>query len=108
MTAGFDAFGPHAQSSAQPSTNRSTPMHENELQDTLVNAIQNILDAREEVEGEDDDIALAEIARDMVSDFEDLAHVTTFERAGLLTTNAGIVLRFGDGSVFQISIVKSH
>jgi hypothetical protein len=83
-------------------------MHENELQDTLVNAIQNILDAREEVEGEDDDITLAEIARDMVADFEDAAHVTTFERAGLLTSDAGFVLRFGDGSVFQISIVKSH
>lgn len=83
-------------------------MNENELQDTLVNAIQDILDAREEVEGEEDDITLADIARDMVSDFEDLAHVTTYDRAGLLTTNAGIVLRFGDGSAFQISIVQSR
>ncbi len=83
-------------------------MHDTDLQDILLNAVQNILDAREEIEGEDDDIALAEIARDMVSDLDDLASVTTFERAGLLTTNAGIVLRFGDGSVFQISIVQSR
>jgi hypothetical protein len=83
-------------------------MHDTDLQDILLNAVQNILDARDEVEGEDDDIALAEIARDMVSDLDDLASVTTFERAGLLTNNAGIVLRFGDGSVFQISIVQSR
>lgn len=83
-------------------------MHDTDLQAMLQNAIQNILDAREEVEGENDDITLAEIARDMVADFEDAAHVTTFERAGLLTSNAGIVLRFGDGSVFQISIVQSR
>ncbi|MBX3316687.1 MAG: hypothetical protein KF902_07475 [Phycisphaeraceae bacterium] len=83
-------------------------MHDTDLQDILLNAIQNVLDAREEIEGEDDDIALAEIARDMVSDLDDLASVTTFERGGLMTTNAGIVLRFGDGSVFQISIVQSR
>ncbi|QYK49096.1 MAG: hypothetical protein KF838_04415 [Phycisphaeraceae bacterium] len=83
-------------------------MHDTDLQDILLNAIQNILDAREEIEGEDDDIALAEIARDMVNDLDDLASVTTFERAGLMTTNAGIVLRFGDGSVFQVSIVQSR
>ncbi|MBX3316436.1 MAG: hypothetical protein KF902_06175 [Phycisphaeraceae bacterium] len=83
-------------------------MHDTDLQDILLNVIQNILDAREEIEGEDDDIALAEIARDMASDLDDLASVTTFDHAGLLTTNAGIVLRFGDGSVFQISIVQSR
>jgi hypothetical protein len=83
-------------------------MHDTDLQDILLNAIQNVLDARDEVEGEDDDIALAEIARDMVNDLDDLANAATFERAGLLTANAGIVLRFGDGSVFQISIVQSR
>jgi hypothetical protein len=108
MTAGFAAFERRPCDSAPPHTNRSNTMHETDLQDTLVKAIQNILDAREEIAGEDDDIALAEIARDMVSDLEDLAHVTTFQRADLLTSNAGFVLRFGDGSVFQISTVKSH
>lgn len=49
-------------------------MNETDLQTTLLSLIQNLLDAREEIEGEDDDIALADIARDMVSEAEGLAH----------------------------------
>lgn len=83
-------------------------MSETDLQNTLLSLIQNLLDAREEIEGEDDDIALADIARDMVSEAEVLAHADTFDGAQLLTSNKGLVLRMEDGSEFQISIVQSR
>ena len=44
----------------------------------------------------------------MVSETEGLAHATTYERAQLLTSNQGLVLRMDDGSEFQISIVQSR
>jgi hypothetical protein len=78
-------------------------MNEIEMQNSLLSLIQNLLDAREEIEGEDDDIALADIARDMVSEAEGLA-----DGAQLLTSNKGLVLRMEDGSEFQISIVQSR
>ena len=83
-------------------------MNETDLQTTLLSLIQNLLDAREEIEGEDDDIALADIARDMVSEAEGLAYADTFDGAQLLTSNKGLVLRMEDGSEFQISIVQSR
>ena len=83
-------------------------MNETDLQTTLLSLIQNLLDAREEIEGEDDDIALADIARDMVSEAEGLAHADTFDGAQLLTSNKGLVLRMEDGSEFQINIVQSR
>jgi len=42
------------------------------------------------------------------AELADLARVTTFEEDGLLTRDKGIVLRFGNGSVFQVSIVRSR
>lgn len=83
-------------------------MNTTDLQDALLSLLQNVLDAREEIEGEGDDISLADIARDMVSETEGLAHATTYERAQLLTSNQGLVLRMDDGSEFQISIVQSR
>lgn len=83
-------------------------MNETELQNTLESLIQNLLDAREETEGDDDDITLADMARDMVSDAEDIVHAVTFDGAQLLTANKGLVLRMQDGSEFQISIVQSR
>ena len=35
------------------------------------------------------------------------AIVTTFEQAGILTNNKGLVIQYADGSEFQITIVKS-
>lgn len=32
----------------------------------------------------------------------------TFERAGLMTGNTGIVARFADGKEFQVTIVQSN
>ncbi|HEX8877091.1 MAG TPA: hypothetical protein VF777_10110 [Phycisphaerales bacterium] len=83
-------------------------MNEIEMQNTLLSLIQHLHDAREEIECEDDDIALADIARDMVSEAEGLAHADTFDGVQLLTSNKGLVLRMEDGSEFQISIVQSR
>ena len=38
----------------------------------------------------------------------EVRRVQTFEEAGLLTNNRGIVVRTEDGSTFQITIVQSH
>ena len=40
-------------------------------------------------------------------DPEELPEVATFEDAGVLTTDKGLVLRFGDHTEFQVSIVRS-
>lgn len=50
----------------------------------------------EEIEGESFD-----------TDFE-VADVRSFESAGLLTTNDGIVVKMSDGSEFQLTVVKSR
>ncbi|MBK8270183.1 MAG: hypothetical protein IPK83_18550 [Planctomycetes bacterium] len=81
---------------------------ETEIQDTLMSLIENLADARDEGEGEDDDIALADIARDMVADAEGWASARSFQDVAMLTANAGVVLRMSDGSEFQITIVKSR
>ena len=83
-------------------------MNETEIQDALMNVIESLIDARDEIEGDDDDIALADLARDMVDEVQEVIHATTFERAQLLTSNQGLVLRTGDGLEFQISIVRSR
>ena len=38
----------------------------------------------------------------------EIARVQTFEEAGLLTGNRGVVVHTADGSTFQICIVKSR
>lgn len=40
--------------------------------------------------------------------FEELVGVSTFEDAGVMTQNSGLVLRMADGSEFQLTIVKSR
>ncbi len=83
-------------------------MNETELQDALLSLMRNLLDARDEIEGDDDDIELGEIARDMAGEFEELAHATSFADAELLTRDAGLVIRTSDGSEFQLTIVRSR
>jgi len=36
------------------------------------------------------------------------ARVESFEEAGVMTTNKGLVVRMGDGSEFQLTIVRSR
>jgi len=38
----------------------------------------------------------------------EITKVRTFEEAGVLTSNRGVVVRSDDGSEFQVSIVQSH
>ena len=38
----------------------------------------------------------------------EITKVRTFEEAGVLTSNRGVVVRADDGSEFQISIVQSR
>lgn len=83
-------------------------MNENELQDALENILDAIAEAREEADDENDEGAMAEYARDMADALEGIEHVTTFDRCGLLTRDAGIVLRMKDRSEFQITIVQSR
>lgn len=37
----------------------------------------------------------------------EVVSVSSFEEAGLMTTNRGVVVRFDDGSEFQLSVVQS-
>lgn len=79
-----------------------------ELQTTLINAIETLAEAREEMGEDNDDGALADFVRDMVEDAEGLTDAVTFRDAGLLTDNAGVVLRLANGAEFQITIVQSR
>jgi len=42
-----------------------------------------------------------------LSEQDDAHNITTFEDAGVMTRNKGVVLRMENGSEFQITIVKS-
>ena len=50
---------------------------------------------------------LYEVLQDDVT-VPEISRVQTFEEAGLLTRNRGVVVRTADGSTFQISIVQSR
>ena len=64
-------------------------MTTDELTDLLKNIIERLADAKDEIEGEDDDIALAEIAREMVDEAEGIASVVTYGlREGLRATGS--------------------
>jgi len=54
---------------------------------------------------EDDEIAPAELDPDGVL-YE--CRASSFQDCGLLTSNDGVVLRLGDGSEFQITVVRSR
>ena len=79
-----------------------------ELQDALANMFETIAEAKDEIEGEDDDITLAEFARDMTDDLGEVARATTYGREMMLTRDAGLVVRTADGDEFQITIVQSR
>lgn len=79
-----------------------------DIQDTLIGIIENLADARDEFDGENDDIALADIARDLVAEADGWASARSFQDVAMLTSNAGLVLCMSDGSEYQITIVKSR
>jgi hypothetical protein len=51
---------------------------------------------------------IQEIITDAIADQDEIIRVRTFEEAGVLTTNNGLVIRTSDGSEFQITIVQSR
>lgn len=81
-------------------------MSERDIQDMLMTVIEGLIDGRDEVEGDDDDAELADVARDLIDETQSLTEATSFEDAALLTSNEGLVIRTADGSEFQISIVQ--
>ena len=52
------------------------------------------------------EMTLADVLHE--ADGLDLARVVTFADAGIMTNNAGLVVRMKDGSEFQITIVQSR
>jgi DNA-directed RNA polymerase subunit L len=83
-------------------------MTASDLQDALVNLFETLGDARDEIEGEDDDITLADHLRDIASDFEGVAKARSYQRDQVLTTDAGLTIRTAGGAEFQITIVQSR
>ncbi|HOD84530.1 MAG: hypothetical protein BWX88_05056 [Planctomycetes bacterium ADurb.Bin126] len=45
---------------------------------------------------------------DLLQNEDEVRRVQTFEEAGLLTNDRGVVVHTADGSTFQISIVQSR
>jgi len=79
-----------------------------ELQDALLNVFEALVEAKEEIEGEDDAHTLADFVRDMADDLGEVARATSYERVQMLTTDAGLVVRTADHAEFQITIVQSR
>jgi len=73
-------------------------MNETELQDVLKTLLEEIayMDAEDFAQfGMPDELA-------------DIENVSTFADAGVMTNNAGLVLRLNDNSEFQVTIVQSR
>lgn len=69
----------------------------------MQNRLRDLLEAVAVMDAEDrDDAGLL--------DFEDLegAITRTFEQAGVLTLNAGLLLGLADGSEYQLTVVRSR
>ena len=75
-------------------------MTPNELQDALT----DLLDEVAGMDWEDRQDAGLECA----VAFEDLDEVLDYKSEGILTNDAGVVVRMKDGSEFQVTIVKSR
>jgi hypothetical protein len=88
---------------------KETPtMNATDFQDALMNILESAAEAHDEVEGDDDDSTLADLARDMADEIGGGVRVDTFNGAMLLTSNLGLVLRTASGDEFQITIVQSR
>ena len=51
---------------------------------------------------------MAETIQEALAEQDNVRSVLTYDEAGMLTNNAGLVVRTIDGSEFQITIVKSR
>ena len=79
-----------------------------ELQDALLNLFETLADAREEIDGDDDDITLADFTRDIASDLEEAISARSYERDMMLTRDAGLTIRTAAGAEFQLTIVQTR
>lgn len=44
---------------------------------------------------------------EMLYDIEEITRICTFEEAGVMSYNKGIVIRYEDGTEFQVTVVQS-
>lgn len=51
---------------------------------------------------------MEEILRETLYENEKVSRILTFEEAGLLTRNKGLVVKFENGDEFQLTIVQSE
>ena len=83
---------------------KTEPMTASDLQKSLEAVFETITDAREMEDTSD----LADAMLDAVDDLTpEVDSVRSFESAGVMTSDAGLVVRLADGSEFQITIVQS-
>lgn len=73
-------------------------MTEHELEDILYHLLASVIYMADQ-----DDIADG-----IPEEWAELDSVRTFEEAGLLTRDKGVVLRFKDRSEYQVSIIRSR
>jgi len=51
---------------------------------------------------------VADQIHEMLSGIEEINSIRTFEDAGVLSRNMGLVIRYDDGTEFQITVVQSN
>ncbi len=73
-------------------------MNARELQDLLRDLLEEVLLARD-----DEDDPLAELAEGA----GDIRQICTYDEAGILTTDKGLVIECEGGAEYQVTIVKS-
>ena len=73
-------------------------MNETELQDTLRTLLQEL----SYMDSEDLD------QFDIPCELSEIERISTFDEAGVLTQDAGLVITTADGSEFQLTIVQSR
>jgi hypothetical protein len=55
-----------------------------------------------------DEREMQDALREALEEADNVRRIETFEDAGVLTRNAGLVIRMRDGSEFQVTIVRSR
>ena len=51
---------------------------------------------------------VAEQIHEMMNGIEEIRSIRTYEDAGVMTYNKGLVIRYDDGTEFQVTIVQSR
>ena len=82
-------------------------MNESDLENHLIALFESLEDARDEMKADDDDSTMADIARDIADDLDEIKSVESFEDSMLLTPNRGLVITTANGDKFQITIVQT-